>query len=123
MAAAELPFVVVFCSSESSVFPAASLEEPGSEGWLSDARHRFPVEIGCWVGDVSLEGLRVVAHERLAPRRVEVYAASGTADAPKGDAFSTGPGAATENFAAPWRDAVVGAGRGAAAGVRRGSSA
>lgn len=39
----ELPFVVIFCSSESSEAPARNLEERGDTGWVSDARHRFPV--------------------------------------------------------------------------------
>ena len=37
-----------------------------------------------------MEGLRLVAHERLGPRRVDVYAASGDADKPLGDDFSRG---------------------------------
>ncbi|KAH8067678.1 hypothetical protein JL721_7231 [Aureococcus anophagefferens] len=88
--AATLPYVVVYCSSESSEAPARCLEEPGGGCWVSDARHRFPVEVGLWVGDATLEALRFVAHESLAPRRVEVYVASGEAEAPRDD-FSREP--------------------------------
>ncbi|KAK7250171.1 hypothetical protein SO694_00006558 [Aureococcus anophagefferens] len=88
--AATLPYVVVYCSSESSEAPARCLEEPGGGCWVSDARHRFPVEVGLWVGDATLEALRFVAHESLAPRRVEVYVASGEGEAPRDD-FSREP--------------------------------
>ena len=83
MASGELPFVAVFGD-------AATLETPRG-GWTSDARHRWPVELGFWVGDATLEGLRLVAPEMLAPRRVEVFAAPGleeeTGD-PLDDAFA-----------------------------------
>ena len=45
--------------------------------------------MGLWVGDVTLEALRFVAHETLAPRRVEVFVASGERDGVGADdAFS-----------------------------------
>ena len=67
--AAELPFVVVFSSSERRESPARCLEEHGSGSrcWVSDSRHRYPCEIGLWVGDATLEALRFVAHEALVP--------------------------------------------------------
>ena len=99
--AATLPYVVVYCSSESSEAPARCLEEPGGGCWVSDARHRFPVEVGLWVGDATLEALRFVAHESLAPRRVEVYVASGEGEAPRDD-FSREP-EALEALRRRWR--------------------
>lgn len=40
---------------------------------MSDLRHRYPLEVGIWLGDCTLEALRLVAHETLVPRRVEVF--------------------------------------------------
>ena len=44
MASGELPFVVILGED------ARGLETPRG-GWTSDARHRWPVELGLWVGD------------------------------------------------------------------------
>ena len=70
MASGELPFVVILGED------ARGLETPRG-GWTSDARHRWPVELGLWVGDCSLDGLRLVAPGDRAPTKVEVFAAPG----------------------------------------------
>ena len=78
MASGELPFVVILGDN------ARGLETPRG-GWTSDARHRWPVELGLWVGDCTLDGLRLVAPGDRAPTKVEVFAAPGNDATTPGD--------------------------------------
>ena len=101
MASGELPFVVILGDN------ARGLETPRG-GWTSDARHRWPVELGLWVGDCTLDGLRLVAPSERAPTKVEVFAAPGndatTAGDPLDDAFlsKTADDVVTEDKRKTW---------------------
>lgn len=68
-----LDFRIVYCSCEATSNPATGLED--FEGWVSDARHQYPIELGIWVGDCTLEAVRLVARPALVPRRVDMYTA------------------------------------------------
>ena len=78
MASGELPFVVILGDN------ARGLETPRG-GWTSDARHRWPVELGLWVGDCTLDGLRLGGAGRPGAYESRGLRAPGNDNASAGD--------------------------------------